>query len=54
MLSINTNYIRTQFIGADPDKRVDCVPGCYGPDRPKRYNTITVKEYVDMRITANY
>jgi len=42
------------FIGADPYKKVDCIPGCYGPDRPKRYEPITVAEYVDMRMAANY
>jgi len=42
------------FIGANPNKKVDCIPGCYGPDRPKRYEAITVKEYTDMRMTANY
>nr|XP_036589604.1 flavonol synthase flavanone 3-hydroxylase [Colletotrichum truncatum]KAF6801609.1 flavonol synthase flavanone 3-hydroxylase [Colletotrichum truncatum] len=23
------------FIGADQEKTVDCIPGCFGPDRPK-------------------
>jgi len=42
------------FIGADPYKKVDCIPGFYGPDRPKRYKAITASEYIDMRMAANY
>ncbi|KIM75000.1 hypothetical protein PILCRDRAFT_689677 [Piloderma croceum F 1598] len=49
-----SRYSIPYFIGADPNKKVECIPGCYSPDRPKRYEPITVKEYIDMRMSANY
>jgi isopenicillin N synthase-like dioxygenase len=42
------------FIGPDASKKIECLPGCYGPDRPKRYEPITAAEYIDMRMAANY
>ena len=41
-------------MGADADKLIDCIPGTYGPERPKAYEAITAKEYIDMRMAANY
>ncbi|EEB93986.1 hypothetical protein MPER_07286, partial [Moniliophthora perniciosa FA553] len=42
------------FIGADRDAIVDCLPNCWGPDKPKKYELIIVKEYIDMRLNAKY
>jgi len=42
------------FISPDASNTIDCLPGCYGPDRPKRYEPITAAEYIDMRIAAIY
>ncbi|ESK88479.1 flavonol synthase flavanone 3-hydroxylase [Moniliophthora roreri MCA 2997] len=42
------------FIGADRDTVVDCLPSCWGPDKPKKYEPITAKDYIDMRLNATY
>lgn len=42
------------FVGADPERIIDCLPGCYGPDTPKKYEPITAGDYVDMRLNATY
>ncbi|KAF4121014.1 Isopenicillin N synthase [Geosmithia morbida] len=42
------------FVTADPERIIDCLPGCYGPDNPKKYEPITAGEYVDMRLNATY
>lgn len=47
-------YSIPYFIGADQEKTVDCVPGCYGPGRPKKYEPINSREYIEMRLNASY
>ena len=47
-------YSIPYFCGPDTEKTVECAPGCYGPDRPKRYKPMTVGEYIDMRMNALY
>lgn len=42
------------FIGADGPTIVDCVPTCFGPDRPKRYEPIRADAYFNMRMNALY
>ncbi|GFP56406.1 hypothetical protein ACSS6W_006685 [Trichoderma asperelloides] len=42
------------FVGADLEKTVDCVPGCWGPDRPKKYEPVNAMEYIRMRLQATY
>ncbi|KAJ2975763.1 hypothetical protein NQ176_g5339 [Zarea fungicola] len=42
------------FIGADMDTIVECVPSCQGPDRPRRYEAVSVGEYFKMRMNALY
>ncbi|KAL0942710.1 flavonol synthase flavanone 3-hydroxylase [Colletotrichum truncatum] len=42
------------FIGADQEKTVDCIPGCFGPDRPKMYEPINSREYIERRLNATY
>ncbi|KAM5482566.1 hypothetical protein McanCB56680_003522 [Microsporum canis] len=45
-------YSIPYFIAANKDKVIDCLPGCYGPDRPKKYEPITSEDYVAMRLNA--
>ncbi|KAH7905785.1 flavonol synthase/flavanone 3-hydroxylase [Hygrophoropsis aurantiaca] len=50
------------FIGADHKKTVDlvslvpstvdCLPGCFGPDGPKKYDPVNVGQYINMRLNA--
>ncbi|GKT91133.1 flavonol synthase/flavanone 3-hydroxylase [Colletotrichum tofieldiae] len=47
-------YSIPYFIGADQEKTVDCVPGCFGPGRPKKYRPINSREYIEMRLNATY
>ena len=54
MTDIPSRYSIPYFVGADADKLIDCIPGTYGPERPKAYEAITAKEYIDMRMAANY
>lgn len=42
------------FVGADLEKTVDCVPGCWGPERPKKYEPVNASEYIRMRFEATY
>ncbi|KAJ8077579.1 hypothetical protein PM082_002011 [Marasmius tenuissimus] len=42
------------FIGADAKTIVDCIPGCWGPDKPKKYDPVNAAEYIDMRVRATY
>lgn len=47
-------YSMPFFICADVSTLVDCVPTCHGPDRPKKYEPVTVDDYVTMRMNALY
>ncbi|KAF4920753.1 2-oxoglutarate-dependent dioxygenase htyE [Colletotrichum viniferum] len=47
-------YSIPYFISADSEKTVDCVPGCFGPERPKKYDPINSREYIEMRLNATY
>ncbi|CAI7643926.1 gibberellin 20-oxidase [Penicillium manginii] len=47
-------YSIPYFISPDRDRVIDCVPGCYGPDRPKKYEPITSGDYISMRMNATY
>ncbi|KAH6896826.1 hypothetical protein B0T10DRAFT_396978 [Thelonectria olida] len=47
-------YSIPYFVGADSERTIDCVPGCWGPDRPKKYEPIKSMDYVDMRLNATY
>ena len=42
------------FVGADSDALVECLPGCSGPDRPKKYAPVRAGEYIDMRLNGSY
>ena len=45
-------YSIPYFCGPDKDQLIECLPGCFGPDRPKRYEPITAGGYIDMRLNA--
>ncbi|OLN86444.1 UPF0676 protein C1494.01-like protein 3 [Colletotrichum chlorophyti] len=53
-LVTRARYSIPYFIGADQEKIVDCVPGCFNPDRPKKYDPIKSREYIEMRLNATY
>ncbi|KAJ3889992.1 flavonol synthase/flavanone 3-hydroxylase [Lentinula edodes] len=42
------------FLGADKEKTIECLPGCSGPDKPKKYEPIKAGEYINMRLNATY
>ncbi|ORY77987.1 flavonol synthase/flavanone 3-hydroxylase [Leucosporidium creatinivorum] len=42
------------FISADVDSRIEALPGTFGPDRPRKYESITAGDYVNMRLNATY
>ncbi|KAJ3798554.1 flavonol synthase/flavanone 3-hydroxylase [Lentinula aff. detonsa] len=42
------------FMGADSDKTIDCLPGCFGPNRPKKYEPINAGDYINRRLNATY
>ncbi|TPX16846.1 uncharacterized protein E0L32_003408 [Thyridium curvatum] len=47
-------YSIPYFVTADREKTIDCLPGCWGPDRPKKYEPINSHEYISMRLNATY
>ncbi|EQL01805.1 hypothetical protein G6O67_003492 [Ophiocordyceps sinensis] len=47
-------YSIPYFICADGERTIDCAPGCFGAERPKKYEPINCNEYVDMRMNALY
>ncbi|KAI5477286.1 UPF0676 protein [Pseudohyphozyma bogoriensis] len=47
-------YSIPYFFKADADKVVDCLPGTFGEGRPKKYEPVTVFEYVAARLNAAY
>ncbi|KAJ3882831.1 hypothetical protein F5051DRAFT_318866 [Lentinula edodes] len=42
------------FLGADKEKAIECLPGCSGPDKPKKYEPIKAGEYINMRLNVTY
>jgi isopenicillin N synthase-like dioxygenase len=52
--TVPARYSIPYFCGPDVEKTVECAPGCYGPDRPKKYAPTTVGEYINMRMSALY
>ncbi|KIW50608.1 hypothetical protein PV05_09402 [Exophiala xenobiotica] len=47
-------YSIPYFVTADREKTIDCIPGCYGEGRPKKYEPINAREYIEMRLNATY
>ncbi|KAI9771744.1 MAG: hypothetical protein M1839_002759 [Geoglossum umbratile] len=42
------------FAAADTDTLIECLPGCWGPENPKKYDSVTTGEYIQMRMAALY
>jgi isopenicillin N synthase-like dioxygenase len=51
---IPSRYSIPYFCGADLNTVVDCIPGTWSAERPKRYSPISAREYVLERLAANY
>lgn len=47
-------YSIPYFVTADRDKTIDCLPGCFGPEKVKRYDPINAGEYISRRLNATY
>lgn len=47
-------YSIPYFVTADRDRVVDCLPGCWGEGRPKRYEAVNSREYIRRRLDATY
>lgn len=47
-------YSIPYFISPDRDRVIDCLPECCAPDLPKKYEAITSRDYVNMRLNAIY
>lgn len=42
------------FAAPDPDVVIEALPGCWSEEKPRLYESVTVKEYVQMRMAALY
>lgn len=51
---VPSRYSIPYFIGTDSHVTVDCVPDCYGEGRPKKYEPVNAREYIDLRANAAY
>ncbi|KAF8954069.1 thymine dioxygenase [Flammula alnicola] len=51
---IPSRYSIPYFCGADSSVVVDCIPGTWSADRPKRYSPTSAGEYITSRLVANY
>ncbi|EFX04924.1 thymine dioxygenase [Grosmannia clavigera kw1407] len=49
-----SRYSIPYFVSADREKVIDCLPGCSGPDKPKKYEPINSGDYMAMRLNATY
>lgn len=47
-------YSIVYFMCADLERTVDCVPGCWGVERPKKYEAVKCMDYIHMRMNALY
>ena len=47
-------YSIPYFLGPDPDKVIECLPVCAGPDNPPKYQPITQREYNRMRAMMQF
>lgn len=41
------------FTGPAPETVVDCLPTCFGPDRPKRYAPVTAGQHLSRKLRAS-
>jgi len=51
---VKERYSIPFFMGADTNVVVDCLPGCWSVERPKKYEPVTAAAYIDMRLNALY
>ncbi|KAJ3832821.1 flavonol synthase/flavanone 3-hydroxylase [Lentinula raphanica] len=51
---VKDRFSMAYFMGADYDKTIDCLPGCFSPLRPKRYEPINAGNYLNKRLNATY
>jgi isopenicillin N synthase-like dioxygenase len=42
------------FATADPETVIEALPGCWGEENPKKFESVTAWEYVQMRMAALY
>jgi isopenicillin N synthase-like dioxygenase len=42
------------FATPNSDTVIECLPGCWGEGREKRYDAITAGDYITMRMEALY
>ncbi|KIV84345.1 hypothetical protein PV11_00129 [Exophiala sideris] len=47
-------YSIPYFVTANRDRTIDCLPGCFSEDKPKKYEPINSREYIEMRLNATY
>jgi isopenicillin N synthase-like dioxygenase len=47
-------YSIPYFCAADMETVMECLDGCWGVERPKKYKPTSVGEYINMRLNANY
>lgn len=47
-------YSIPYFVTADRDRTIDCIPGCYSEEKPKKYEPINAREYIERRLNATY
>ncbi|KAF9227970.1 Clavaminate synthase-like protein [Gyrodon lividus] len=51
---VKERYSIPFFMSADSDVLIDCLPGCWDESRPKKYEPVTARAYIDMRLNATY
>ncbi|KAL4074476.1 hypothetical protein V8B97DRAFT_1868543 [Scleroderma yunnanense] len=51
---VKERYSIPFFIGADANALVDCLPGCWSADHPKKYEAVTAGTYINVRLDVNY
>lgn len=47
-------YSIPYFVTANRDRTIDCIPGCFSETRPKKYEPINSREYIEMRMNSLY
>lgn len=47
-------YSMPFFAEPHPDTLIDCLPGCHGPDRPRRYPDVICSDYMLSRFADTY
>lgn len=58
-VSTGTGYTKERysipyFVTANRNTVIDCLPGCWSENNPKKYTPICAREYIEMRLNATY